>query len=250
MNAKSPCLIVAALLCSEAANAQPAAAPPPPPRLEATAQASLLAATGNSSAQSLGLGGDVTFRPDLWTYAAKAAFAQTKDDGDLAARSVASSFRAGRTLRPRLSAFGQYDYLRDRFAGVENRHTAQAGLSYLAVNLARHQLRVDGGLGYEAEYRLAAEDSKSGVGVGGLLYRWRITDGSEVVDEARATLPFSHTGEWKLDQSLSLTAAVTTILSLKASSVVRFVNEPVPGFEQTDTITSVALVLKVRRLAQ
>lgn len=46
----------------------PAAPPEPPPRLEASAQFAFLETSGNSSSQSLGVGGDVVWRPDPWTY--------------------------------------------------------------------------------------------------------------------------------------------------------------------------------------
>ena len=47
-----------------------------------------------------------------------------------------------------------------------------------------------------------------------------------------------------LDNELSLAAKISTIFSLKVSNVIRYVNEPVAGFETTDMITSAALVAK------
>jgi putative salt-induced outer membrane protein YdiY len=44
-----------------------------------------------------------------------------------------------------------------------------------------------------------------------------------------------------------LTAAIASAFSLKVSNIVRYANEPVPGFESTDTITSVALVWTIKR---
>ena len=38
--------------------------------------------------------------------------------------------------------------------------------------------------------------------------------------------------------------AINKILSLKASHTLAYLNEPVPGFGKTDTITSIALVAK------
>jgi hypothetical protein len=47
-----------------------------------------------------------------------------------------------------------------------------------------------------------------------------------------------------------LTATLTSVLSLKFSNTVRYANEPVPGFEKTDTITTAALVWTLRRAAR
>jgi putative salt-induced outer membrane protein YdiY len=242
-------LWVGLALCPRPAGAQPAAKPaePPPPRLETTAQFGLLATTGNTSTQSLALGWDMTYRPERWVHGARIAFAQNEDEGELKARSLAGVYRAARVVTPRLSTYGQYAYLRDLFSGIEHRHTLEGGLSYVALERGAHQIRLDGALGYQNEIRLDADDASSAVAIGGAGYRWRLSDTSEFTDELRMVLPFAEPGEWKLDQVASLTAALTSVLSLRVSNTVRFVHDPVPGFEQTDTITSVALVLKVTR---
>ncbi|HMF97733.1 MAG TPA: DUF481 domain-containing protein [Vicinamibacterales bacterium] len=233
------------------AQAQPPGAPDEqPPRVEATAQAAFLATTGNSSTETLGFGGELIFRPAPWVFLGKAALAQNSDRDELKARSLTALFRADRVLSPRLSAFSQYDYLHDIFAGIEDRHTIQGGLAYLAVDHPQHRLRLDGGVGFQHEGRLNAENSNSAIAQGGLNYRWKITSTSELVEELRASLPFANTDQWKLDQSVALTAAINSIFSLKVSNVVRFVNAPVPGFESTDTTTTVALVMKFTRPAR
>jgi len=63
----------------------------------------------------------------------------------------------------------------------------------------------------------------------------------------RFTLTFADADAWKFDNTASLTAALTSVFSLRVSNIVRYAHDPVPGFEQTDTITSVALVLTITR---
>jgi putative salt-induced outer membrane protein YdiY len=79
------------------AQQQPGAPPPPPPRLEATAQFSFLDTNGNADTQSLGAGGNLTWRPDPWTYSTKLIFAQTESDDYRLAISTTSEF----TYEPR-----------------------------------------------------------------------------------------------------------------------------------------------------
>src|SRR5262245_22095879 len=122
-------------------------APEPPPRLEASAQFTFLDTQGNAQTQSLGAGGDFIWRPTPWTYNGKLIFAQSEAEDELTARSVAGLIRAGRALNPKLAVYGQYDYLRDVFAGIEQRHVIEGGLSYLAVDRKPHRLRLDTGLG-------------------------------------------------------------------------------------------------------
>src|SRR5262245_24625872 len=150
MFGRSLVLVVAFVAQSAVVFAQPPAAPPPEPLplLEASAQFTFLDTSGNAKAQSLGAGGDFIWRPEPWIYNGKLVFAQNEADDELNARSIAGLVRATRLLNKKVSVYGQYDYLRDIFAGVEQRHVIEGGLSYLAVDRAPHRLRFDAGLGY------------------------------------------------------------------------------------------------------
>jgi len=226
----------------------PAPAPPPepPPRLEASAQFSFLDTSGNSSAQSLGAGGDLVWRPDPWIYTAKAIFAQAEDDDELSARSFAALFRAARKINERLALYGQYDFLRDVFAGVEQRHVVEGGVSYLAVDRAPHRLRLDAGLGYLHEER-PDEDLDSATLSLGAGYRLQISPNSELTYEPRYLLPFADTNDWKFNQDVALKVALNSLLSLKVSHTLRYSADPPEGFEKTDRILAVSIVAKMKR---
>jgi len=232
---------------SESARAQTPAPAEPPARLEASAQFAFLDTRGNASTQSLGAGGEVIYRPDPWTYAGKFTFAQNESDDLLTARSFSGLFRASRALNERLSAYGQYDFLRDVFAGVEQRHIIEGGLSYLAVNTERHRLQLDAGLGYLYENRPLGEHFDSVTLSLGAPYRFAISKTSEFTYRPRFLLPFTDAGAWKFDQEVGLAAALNTILSLKVSHTLRYSAQPPAGFEKTDTIMAISLVAKVKR---
>jgi putative salt-induced outer membrane protein len=246
---RSSLVVLAVLLGASPAFAQapaPAAPPEPPPRLEASAQFTFLDTSGNSSSQSLGAGGDVVWRPDPWIYTAKAIFAQAEDDGVLSARSFAGLFRASRKLNERLSMYGQYDFLRDVFAGVEQRHIIEGGVSYLAVDSAPHRLRLDAGLGYLHEEH-PDDDLDSATLSLGAGYRLEISPTSEFTYEPRYLLPFADTGDWKFDQDVALKVGLNSFLSLKVSHTLRYAAEPPEGFDKTDRILAVSIVAKVKR---
>lgn len=225
-----------------------AAAPPPepPPRLEASAQLTFLDTRGNSTSQSLGAGGEFVWRPNPWIYAGKLVFAQAESADELTARSLAGLFRASRSLNNRVAVYGQYDYLRDIFAGVEQRHVIEGGISLLAVNAPPHRLRFDAGLGYLHETR-PDEDFDSATLSLGAGYRLAISPTSEFTYAPRFLLTLADTGAWKFDQDVALTAALNTILSLKVSHTLRYSAEPPVGFDKTDTIMAISLVAKLRR---
>jgi putative salt-induced outer membrane protein YdiY len=170
---------------------------------------------------------------------------------ELSARSFAGFFRASRALNERLSAYGQYDFLRDLFAGVEQRHIAEGGLSYLAVDRAPHRLRLDGALGYLYENSPNDEHFDSATLSAAAHYRLAISTPSEFLFEPRVLLTLADAGAWKADAGTwkyeplaVLNVTLTSILALKVSHTIRYAAEPPDDFENTDTITAISLVAK------
>jgi putative salt-induced outer membrane protein len=242
-------LVIIALALSPAVPAfgqAPAPPPEPPPRLEASAQFTFLDTSGNTSAQSLGAGGDIIWRTEPWTSNGKVVFAQNESDDELDARSVAALFRASRALGPRWSVYGQYDFLRDLFAGVEQRHVIEGGVSYLVTDVRPHMLRLDAGLGYLHEEG-PVEDLDSATLSLGAAYVFRISETSEFSYAPRYLLPLAETDAWKFDQDASLTVVINSILSFKLAHTFRYSAEPPEGFEKTDRIMAVSLVAKLKR---
>ena len=226
---------------SAAATAQQ---PPPPPKArEGKAEFALVSTSGNASSQSIGLAAQVTFRPPKWVIDGQTAFVRNEAEDVVNAKSFVLRGRAARELAPRLQAYGQHAYLRDIFSGVENRNYTDGGLSFLVVGTARHTLYADAGLGYLNEQRTVGDDLSTATGSTGARYKLKLSETSDIAEELLSSFDFSDEGTWRLFQSLALTAKVAAPLSLKISNVIRYVDEPVFGFEQTDTITSAALVL-------
>jgi hypothetical protein len=57
------------------------------------------------------------------------------------------------------------------------------------------------------------------------------------------TASFDDASDWRTANIAAVTK-LTSVLALKLSNTVRYVHAPVIGFENTDTITSIALVAK------
>ena len=222
----------------------PPPAPPPPPVREATAEFAYVGTSGNSSTTSIGLGGQYIYRPDQWTITTKAAYVKNESDGELSAESFDLLFKASRALNPRLSAFGRYGFLHDRFAGIEARNVIEAGLSYQLINAAPHSLVVDGSFGYAHESRVAPPDLSDPLLATGALYRLKLSDAVEVSDDARWSVSVPNGDDWRFGNIASVNSKLTAVLSLKFSNTVRYVHAPAPTFQTTDVITAVALVAK------
>jgi len=234
------CLPLPALAQAPAAPA----APPPPPKHEGTAEFAFVGTTGNASTQTIGLNGELIVRPEQWVITNKASFIRNESESELTAQSLGYLFRAARTLSARLSAFGEYAYFRDTFAGVAHRNSLVGGLSYKLVDLPKHVFFTDAGLGYMNEQRLEGDDVSSATWSLGAGYKWKISDTAEFTEDVRMTGLFADASDWRILQAAAVSARLTKLFSLKVSNTIRYLHAPVPGFKDTDTTTSVALVAK------
>ena len=224
--------------------AAPAAPPPPPPKQEGTAEFAFVGTTGNASTQTIGLNGTFILRPDRWVVTNKATFVRNESESELTAESFGYLFRAERPFSPRLSAFGEYGYFRDEFAGIAHRNSLVGGVSYKIVDLPKHLFFTDAGLGYVNEQRLAGDDVASATWSLGAGYKWKISETAEFTEDFRMTGLFADASDWRILQAAAVTARLTKLFSLKVSNTIRYSHAPVPGFKDTDTNTSVALVAK------
>lgn len=239
-------LPVLMMLLPAIAGAQ-AAPPPPPPSQEATAEVAFVGTTGNSSTSTFAIGGEHIARPTSWVIKNRAAFLRNETEDILTAESLLYAFRAERAINPRLSAFGEYAYFSDEFAGIDHRNSVLGGLAYKLVNTAAHQLTTDAGLGYLNEQRLTGDDVSSATYGFGSDYQWTISPTATLEDEARLTGVFETAEDWRFLHVISLTSQLTQLLSLKVSNTVRYLHLPPIGFRGTDTTTSIALVAKFAR---
>jgi putative salt-induced outer membrane protein len=221
-----------------------AAPAPPPPRWERQAELSLVQTGGNTETQTLGLGASLTFRPGRWTTEARTAFVRNETSDIETAKSFLAELRESFALTDRIELFGRYGYLADRFAGIDNRSTIDAGAGYKLLLGPVHTLRADAGLGYSKESRVAGDDQSFTLANFGAAYKWQISTTATLSDSAIFTAPFGEGDAWRFANAFALTAALTRVLSLKLSHDLKVNNEPVPGFEKTDRLTSFALVAK------
>jgi putative salt-induced outer membrane protein len=232
------------LFCSGVAIADEPAPPGPPPVWSGKAEASYVGTTGNTNVQTVGAGLEVDYKKDVWDGLAKGAYVQGKTDDVTTAKTIAAELRGGRHLSPRFELFAQADYFKNEFAGIDNRLSGIGGGAYSVVKTDAQELKFQLGAGYTKENRSVGEDKSFASGQAGLLYKWKISSTTDLSEEFSYVDSFKDSSDWRVANTFSLTVAINKLLSLKASHNLTYLNEPVPGFGKTDTITSIALVAK------
>jgi putative salt-induced outer membrane protein YdiY len=112
------------------------------------------------------------------------------------------------------------------------------------VQSAKHTLTADLSGGYATDKRTAGSGKSSAIAGAGALYKWKVSETADFIEDARFVGAVPQGSDWRLTNSASLAAKVSSLLSLKVSNTVRYVNLPVVGFTDTDVQTSIALVAK------
>lgn len=214
-----------------------------PPTLDVRGEASFLAAAGNASARTLGFATDVAHQAGWSRTRGRVALLTTEADSVTRARSITASARQGARVRERLELFGRVEYARDRFAGIEHRAMAELGASFPLPLPPRHTLKVDAGLGFTSENRVAAEDLRFAVATGTFAYVWKIGPGTELRNDLSLTGDLESAANWRATNALAVTFVLNRLLSVKASQAVEYRHFPVPGFGRTDTRTAATLVV-------
>lgn len=237
-----PSLIALAALPSLLAAQAPT--PPPPPFREGTAEASFVGTTGNSSTQSIGLGAELTLRPEPWETRLKIGYLRSEVSGVTSAQALTGLLRGQRKFFGNMAFFAQYTYLSDKFAGTSARHTGDVGIAGPLLTLPRHTITADIGGGFASDKQVAGSGKSTAIASAGALYKWKVSETADFSEEARYVGAVPDGGDWRYTNAAAIAAKISTLLSLKVSNSVRFVNRPVTGFHDTDVQTAVALVAK------
>ena len=110
--------VLLSFVCARAGAQSPA---PPPPNHETSAELSFVGTGGNSSTETIGVGGSRLDRIDGWLITSKAAYVRNNSEGVLKAESIALAFQGAKILTSRLSVFGKYGFLHDRCKDIARR---------------------------------------------------------------------------------------------------------------------------------
>jgi putative salt-induced outer membrane protein YdiY len=226
--------------------AQYGAVPELPPVWDVTGELSLVDTGGNTSTTTVGLSADALHRAARGTTRATVRFLSSEADAVTLARAVSVEGRHGLRLGPALEVFARAAYARDRFAGIDNRAAADIGTSWSLRFTPGQTLTTEAAAGFTHEERLDGT-SRFATATGTIGYAWRITPGTQLRNDATVVADLDVAQNWRGSNAAAVTVTLTRVLSLKASHVVEYRNEPVPGFVRLDRRSGAALVLSIQR---
>jgi putative salt-induced outer membrane protein YdiY len=206
------------------------------------AEVSYVSTSGNADTTTARVGSELQYAPDGWTFFLRGAFLTSTSETTEKNRRIDGLLRASHTLGRGLEAFGQVTYLRNTFAGIGSSVYPLGGLAYTVIDGKPHTLTARLGFGYGQESRVRQPELNFATADAQTAYRWALSKTAEFREDAVYTRNLSRGSDWRLANVASVAAALNSLLSLKVSHSLNYLNQPVSGFERVDTVTSAALV--------
>ena len=201
-----------------------------------------LATSGNTDTQTLGL--DLAFKrvPEPWGLEVTASYLRAEDSGLTTAERYGAKLRGQRAFSERWAVFAGLSGERDTFSGYDLRGIVEAGGTYTVLPGPTHTLAIDGGLTWTKEDLVTNRTNNSLGALAGLSYTWKPREGTQLSERLVWYPNFDETGNWRATSETAFQAALSERLAVKLSYEVRHYNQPVPGFDKTDTTTKASLV--------
>lgn len=224
-----------------------AQAPPPPHKIWTTAASVGVAITGgNTETSTINAGYDFKYDPATRNVIkSDGLFLRGKTDGQLSTSRLGLNVRDEYQLFGRVFAFGQNQYLRDKFKQIEYLIAPTGGIGIRLVNTDATKLGVDGGLGGVWEKNTSQDVRSSGA----------VTLGEKLTHALSSTVSLtqSFSGLWKTndfdDALYTFGAGIAASISARTQFKVEWIDTyknrpPAAGVKKNDVSVLVALVFK------
>lgn len=226
--------------------AQPAATPPPPPPplWDVQVGASFVGTSGNSDTAATGADFSAHRRGLVWQIESTATAVRTDSNDVTTAERYLGQLRGQRKLTPVIGVSTGAKLERDRFAGLDFRSILDGGLSWALIHDPSWTLDGVSSIAWLHESRTRGTDVNDPVGVLQLLSRIPFGTAGDTTQRFTFYPDLKTTSAYRTEAEVTAQAAMTEHLALKLGYLLRYSNDPVPGFRKTDNTTTASVVLR------
>jgi putative salt-induced outer membrane protein len=239
------CLIWYALQPATALAQPPAEPPPPPPPLwDLQIGASFVGTSGNSDTASTGADFSAHRRGLVWQIDSSANAVRTNSLGETTAERYLGMLRGQRKLTPIIGLTSGARLERDKFSGVDFRSILDAGLSWALVHHPEWTLDGVTSIAWLHESRTTGIGIDDPIGVLQLLSRIPFGTAGDTTQRFTAYPDFKNSSAYRQEFEVTAQASMSSRLALKLAYLLRYSNDPVPGFKKTDNTTTASVVLR------
>lgn len=210
---------------------------------------SYVATSGNSETSSGGIKTSYLNEWPVWSLEAAAFALRAEDEDVVTAERYGASVAGGRELSERLSLTAGLALETDEFSGIDLRSVADLGLARRwGGDEEGWKLKTRAAFTWTREELVGSSGSEESFGaLFGASGEWTLTETATASSKLVYFPSFEDGDDYRLDAEIGVQAALAAAWALKVAYEVRYDNQPVAGFETTDTTTTVSLVLELPR---
>jgi len=211
-------------------------------RLSATIGLSYLGTGGNARVSNLGFDLGAKWGGTIWSLEGAFSWMTSHQEGFKQAERLRGQVRGSRHLGKVWSLFLAPSWERDLFSGFAHRWGIASGLSVALPLGTRDQVTGDVGISWNRDIPVTDSRRTFMGGMCQLRYTHAFTETSRLEQRVLWVPDFKRFKAWTGESETALVASLGARLALKASFLVRYRNEPLEGFKNTDTSTALSLV--------
>lgn len=208
------------------------------------AELSLVDTGGNTDVKSTLLNNTLKYTFSETVLASwKLGILSGETDGEKTAEKYSSSIRIDYKITDKLYGLGDISWVKDKFAGIDQRYRYSAGAGYEILGGPKHKLSTEAGLNYTTEEYINSIDNDY---MGGRLfatYAYQFTEKNYFSQWVEYLPDFDDSDNYIVNAETSLVAALNSSLSMKTSYLIGHDAQPVPGNKKTDTKLAVTLII-------
>lgn len=241
--------LVPTLAAAQVELPQPASPPPPPPPAgwHGAIGAGMALTSGNSDTSTINMAYDL--HSDLGSeivFKSTGLYLRSTSEGDATVDRAALDGRVDYRLAPRLSAFGQTQYARDRFKEIDYLIAPTVGLSYSILPPdGRAEWVADGSVGFLIEKNTGFDATTSGAVSAAERFVYKLTNVTRFTHAATGLWKMEDFGDGFYTLSAGVSTSLASMLELKAEFLNTYKREPTdPTLKKNDQAVVLSVVYK------
>jgi putative salt-induced outer membrane protein len=189
---------------------------------------------GNTSTTTLNAGEHFSYTTGPWKFGQLFAVVYGRTDGEESAENYTAGLRGDYAFSEHFGAYALGNWNRDEFAGIERRFEEGGGLTFTPVAKDRTTLSFEAGISANQQRSTDGIDDSFTAGRGALLFKQAFATSAYFQQTAEVLPNLQQRSDYRVNSETALVAPLSKAIAFKASYVIKFDNDPEPGFEETD----------------
>ncbi len=203
---------------------------------QVTVDLGLVSASGNANFTSLNVGEKLTHKLGRVALSENAKILYGRTNGATTTESYDVGARAQYPLASRVGVYALIGFQRDPFAGLASRWLGGPGVAVGLVQTARDTLAIESGVTSTRERSTAGVTESFGGVRSAATFKHLFAAKSSLGETVEWVANLKTSDDQRVNSETALTAPLSRQIGLRISYLIRFDNQPEPGFKKTDRI--------------